>query len=29
MFIDSPAMQRLKYLHQLGPNYFVFPGATH
>jgi HD superfamily phosphohydrolase len=22
-------MQRLKYLHQLGPNYFVFPGATH
>jgi HD superfamily phosphohydrolase len=29
MFIDSPAMQRLKYLHQLGPNYYVFPGATH
>jgi HD superfamily phosphohydrolase len=29
MFVDAPAMQRLKYLHQLGPNYFVFPGATH
>ena len=29
MFIDSPSIQRLKYLHQLGPNYYVFPGATH
>lgn len=29
MFVDSPAMQRLKYLNQLGPNYLVFPGATH
>jgi HD superfamily phosphohydrolase len=28
-FIDTPEMQRLKNIHQLGPNYFVFPGATH
>jgi hypothetical protein len=28
-FIDTPEMQRLKNIHQLGPNYYVFPGATH
>ena len=28
-FINQPAMQRLKGLFQLGPNYMVFPGATH
>ena len=28
-FIDQPAMQRLKDIYQLGPNYLVFPGAIH
>lgn len=28
-FINTPAMQRLKNIYQLGPNYMVFPGATH
>jgi HD superfamily phosphohydrolase len=28
-FIDTPELQRLKNIHQLGPNYYVFPGATH
>ena len=28
-FINQPSMQRLKNILQLGPNYYVFPGATH
>ena len=28
-FVNQPAMQRLKNIAQLGPNYYVFPGATH
>ena len=28
-FINQPTMQRLKNILQLGPNYYVFPGATH
>ena len=29
LFLDKPEMQRLKNILQLGPNYLVFPGATH
>ena len=29
LFIDTPQFQRLRYLHQLGPCYFIFPSATH
>jgi len=27
--INSPIMQRLRYIRQLGPCYFVYPGAEH
>lgn len=27
--IDSRPFQRLRYLHQMGPAYLVYPGATH
>ncbi|MCO6510645.1 MAG: HD domain-containing protein [Aridibacter famidurans] len=27
--IDSPPMQRLKYVHQLALTYLIYPGATH
>jgi hypothetical protein len=27
--IDSPPVQRLKYVHQLGTGYLIYPGATH
>jgi HD superfamily phosphohydrolase len=27
--LDSPAVQRLKYVHQLALSYLVYPGATH
>jgi hypothetical protein len=27
--IDSQPFQRLRYLHQLGPTFFLYPGATH
>src|SRR4051794_14542885 len=29
LLIDSPAVQRLKYIHQLALSYLVYPGATH
>ena len=28
-FVNQPSMQRIKNISQLGPNYYVFPGATH
>ncbi|KZT61809.1 hypothetical protein CALCODRAFT_427218 [Calocera cornea HHB12733] len=28
-FVDSPQIQRLRYIKQLGTAYFVFPGASH
>ncbi len=27
--LDSPAIQRLRYIHQLGFSYLVYPGANH
>jgi HD superfamily phosphohydrolase len=27
--LDSPALQRLRYIHQLGFSYLVYPGANH
>ena len=27
--LDTPAMQRLRYIRQLGHAYLVYPGATH
>ena len=27
--VDSPAVQRLRYVHQLSLSYMVYPGATH
>lgn len=27
--IDSPAFQRLRYIHQMGVTYLIYPGATH
>src|SRR5271157_1828637 len=27
--IDSPEFQRLRYLHQLGTCYYIFPSSTH
>ncbi len=27
--IDSPYFQRLRYIHQLGLTYYIYPGATH
>jgi uncharacterized protein len=29
MLVDSPAMQRLRYVRQLGYAFLVYPGATH
>ena len=27
--LDAPAIQRLRYIHQLGFSYLVYPGANH
>ena len=27
--LDTPAMQRLRYIRQLGHAFLVYPGATH
>ena len=29
LIIDSPFFQRLRYLHQLGTCYYIFPSSTH